>query len=74
MNKKKVTFNEDKNEVYNMVVWNFAYRKAREDIYKFFRLDRLRFQRRIQHAEILLSDILNYNHRCRIYNLRFRNK
>lgn len=68
---KKVTFNEDKNRIHIMVAWNFAYRKSRENIYGAMVLDRLRFKRRIQETELLLNNILNYNHRCEVYESRF---
>lgn len=67
---KKVTFNEDKNKIYIMTMWNYAHRKARENT---FMLDRLHFERRIQHAEIILQNVLSPNHRFKVYESRFCN-
>lgn len=67
---KKVSFDEEKNQTRNMVTWEFAYRKARQNTFMY---DRIRFERRIKLTELLLNDVLCNNHRCKIYESRFSN-
>lgn len=66
--KKSVTFNEHKNEVFLMIVWDFAYRNSRKNDYKKILADRLRFKRRIRMCEENIIKILDYNHRQIMYN------
>ena len=69
--KKSVKFNEDKNAVYLLVVWNYAYREARKSNFQQQYLDRLRFERRIRQSEDLICKILDKHHRNVIYRERF---
>lgn len=69
---KKVTFNENINRIQNMVVWDFAYRQARRSNFESTVLDRIRFEARIKSTEELLKNIFHCNHRCKIYNSRFK--
>lgn len=68
---KKVTFRDSCNETYTLVTWNFAYRASRKQYWEFFAVDRMRFQRRINHLSTIINPILDKEHRCRIYNERF---
>lgn len=65
---KKVSFNE-KNKVFNLVAWSFAYREARKSDY--LTVNRLHFQRRIQLCEEKMTQIFSNVHRMKIYNERF---
>lgn len=69
---QKVTFNEAKNKVLNMVVWGYAYNQARKSDFQRQYLDRLRHEKRIKKCEIIISKILDVNHRNVIYNERFK--
>lgn len=55
--KKSVTFSEDKNKVHLLVAWDFAYRNARKSDWEKNYLNRLRFKRRIEECEALLSKL-----------------
>lgn len=67
---KKVTFREY-NDTYVLVVWSFAYRESRKKYWELFAVDRIHFQRHINHLSKIISPILDKAHRCRIYNERF---
>jgi len=69
--KKYVTINEDKNHVYYLVVWKYAYKKARKGEFQKAYLDRIRFKRKIEEMEKTLCSVFDLNHRCTIYNERF---
>lgn len=69
--KKTVIINIDKNQVYKLVKWDFAYREARKSDFQKTYLDRLRFQRRILDCESNLNYIFNKNHRDQVYFERF---
>jgi hypothetical protein len=69
---KKVTFNEDENKVFNMVVWRYAYKQARICDFQRQYLDRLRHERRTKECEIVISKILDINHRNVVYNKWFK--
>ena len=58
--KKKVQFLPDHQlaVVHPMVVWNFAYRKARKGTWEADALDRLRFQKRVKELDEILSPVL----------------
>lgn len=60
---KKVTFREDRNKVYYMITWDFAYRAAR----RCNMLDRIRFDHRIQETAKIINPILDVNHRNNMY-------
>jgi len=70
--KKRVTFNEEKNIIYPLFCWSFAYKKARQNDYEKFILDRYRFEKRIKCVEMLLNSILIESHRNKVYNERFK--
>lgn len=70
--KKSVTINESNNRIHLLVAWAFAYRKARESTYELLAIDRYHFKRRIERSELILKNILSNNHRCKIYNDRFK--
>lgn len=57
---KKVQFLPDHQlaVVHPMVVWNFAYRKARKGTWEADALDRLRFQKRVKELDEILSPVL----------------
>lgn len=67
----KVKFETSKNKLHNMVTWRYAYEQARRGHWQIAALDRSRFERRISEANKVLADILNCNHRKRIYSERF---
>lgn len=69
--KKTVKFNEEKNVVYTLFTWEYAYRKARESNYEQYILDRYRFQNKIKYVENLLKDVLEEKNRNKIYIERF---
>lgn len=71
---KKVTFNENRNQIHNIIAWSYAYNLSRKKYWKFMVVDRLRFHRRIEAASYILNPILNKNHRCKILNERFEIK
>ena len=56
-NVKKVTFKEDV-QIYYMHVWKYAYREARKNYWLTFTTDRMRFKRRIEKLEDIMSPIL----------------
>lgn len=68
---RKVKFDTSRNKMYNMVVWNYAYREARKGRWEIKALDRFRFQRRIQSVGVVILNILDQKHRHRIYMERF---
>jgi hypothetical protein len=68
--KNTVTFS-DNVQVFNMVVWNFAYRQARKNEYYKHYLDRLRFEKRIKICENIISKVLDVKHRNAIFKERF---
>ena len=69
--KKYVSFNERRNEVKILVVWDFAYWNARKSDWKILYLDKLRFKKRIEDCEVVISKIFTDKHRMLIYNERF---
>lgn len=69
--KKSVRINEEQNQLYLLVVWDFAYRNARKSDWEKVYLDKLRFKRRIKDCEIELSNVFSKTHRMLIYNERF---
>ena len=69
--KKSVTIDEDKNEVYLLVKWAFAYREARKSNYQQQFADRIRFRDRIMFCEKILSPLFDVAHRTKIYVDRF---
>lgn len=58
--KKRVCFKPDHElvVVHPMIVWSFAYRQARKGTWEVDALDRLRFQRRIEEADKILTPVL----------------
>lgn len=56
---KKVRFNE------KVDVYPIPY-EQRKPYWELFILDRMRFQKRIQDAELILNPILDQKHRCKI--------
>lgn len=68
---KKVTFNDEKNTIHQTCVWAFAYRQARQSNIQQLMADRDRFQRRIKSMESILSNVLEWDYRNRIYQERF---
>ena len=71
--KKSVTFQEEKNKLYVLVQWNFAYKQARKCEFRTYYLDRLRFEKRINNCKIILDPILSKEHRTKMYLTRFAN-
>lgn len=69
---KKVTFNTENNKTYFMVTWNFAYQSSRKRYWEFLSIDRMRFNRRVEKISNIISPILENNHRCNIFNDRFK--
>ena len=67
-NNKKVSFS-NKDKIYNMYVWKYAYKNARIGSWEIFARDRYRFQRRIKDCESILSKILDDNHRKKMYEI-----
>lgn len=58
--KKKVCFKPDHKlaVVHPMIVWSFAYRQARKGTWELDALDRLRFQKRIEEVDKILTPVL----------------
>ena len=56
-NNKKVTFKEDV-QIFYTYVWSYASREARKSYWLTYTTDRLRFKRRIEKLEVLLTPIL----------------
>lgn len=58
--KKKVCFKPDHElaVVHPMIVWSFAYRQARKGTWEVDALDRLRFQKRIEEVDEILTPVL----------------
>lgn len=68
---KKVTFNEKNNKTYILYVWSYAHRKARQNNFESYVLDRYRFQDRIKDIESAFKTVLENSYRNKIYNERF---
>ena len=65
---KRVTFNEENNQIHILYVWLYAYKMARKGNWEQIAVDSERFRRRIKNNyEPILTKILNYNHREEIY-------
>lgn len=71
MDKRKVKFNCDKNKIYHIIAWSFAYKQARKSNYQQFVLDRYRFQDRVNKTGKTLEKILEPNYRKKIFEERF---
>jgi len=58
--KKKVCFKPDHElaVVHPMIVWSFAYRQARKGTWEVDALDRLRFERRVEEVDKILTPVL----------------
>lgn len=69
--RRKVTFNENMNQVHLMIAWKFAYSTARKTYWEYLAVDRYRFELRIKAASVVISPILDPQHRCKIYKQRF---
>ena len=70
MMRKSVKFDELKNSVHVLVVWAFAYRRARKFNFEEF-TNKIHFKRRIENMDNILKPILNVNYRNKVYNERF---
>lgn len=57
--------------VHAMIKWNFAYRAARRGPWEEMGRDHCRFQRRIETISRQLNDVLQTQHRNRVFNDRF---
>lgn len=68
---KKVRFDETQNKTLNMIVWSYAYKEARRGMWRQEVADRMRFKRRIESVGLVLKDVLNMEHRNRVYSERF---
>lgn len=68
---KSVSFNENKNKVYVLITWKFAYNSARKKYWEFYAIDRIRFRRRIQLISQIVNPVLDQVHRYKIYKERF---
>lgn len=69
--KKSVNFSDERNRIYILVKWQFAYRQARKGDNGKTYLDRLRFEKRIIQSEIILHLIFDKELRSKIFNERF---
>lgn len=69
--KKKVTFNEERNQIHHLITWSYAYNSSRKKYWQFLAVDRFRFQRRIEETSKFLDSVLDKNHRCKIFKERF---
>lgn len=67
---KKVCFS-DNIEVRHIYVWKFAHKEARKRYWEFVALDSLRFKHRIMKTDLILSKILESEHRNNIFVSRF---
>lgn len=60
-------------KIYNLIVWSFAYREARNGkLWQELALDRFRFNNRIKKIEKEISHIFMEEHRMNIYRSRFK--
>ena len=73
MGKRRVEFNCDKNKIYYIIAWSFAYKQARKSNYEQLALDRYRFQDRVNKTGKTLNKILEPNYRNKIFEERFAN-
>lgn len=70
---KRVQFSDSSNVVYTMYTWSYAYREARRGRWQQDILDRMRFKRRLTDIELIVSRVLDKEHRYRVYRDRFEN-
>lgn len=68
---KKVTFSQ-KPSIHYMVTWTFAHKECRKKWWENVALDRIRFEHRIDQLSFILEPVLKNNHRCKIYEERFK--
>lgn len=71
---KKVTFKEENNQIYPLIVWSVAYKESRRRYWEFFSVDRLHFQRRIEKLAIIISPVLDIDHRNNVHRNLLLNK
>lgn len=57
-----------------MHAWKFAYSQARKSELAQLQMDKVRFKNRINETNEILSPILSFDHREKIFNERFREK
>lgn len=68
---KKVRFSDAKDEIHYIICWQYAYRAARQGTWMRDYMDKCRFKRRIEEMENVLVDVLNNEHRNKVYYERF---
>lgn len=68
--KKSVTFNLQP-KIQNLCVWNYAYREARRGKWEQTGRDRDRFHRKIIDLKDIISPILTFQHREKVFKHRF---
>ena len=59
---KKVSFGSVQTQ--HMIMWSFAYKESRKDVWGRAALDRWRFQRRIEETEQLVKHVLQHKIDC----------
>jgi Phosphatase-1 catalytic subunit binding region. len=70
VSKKKVTFSGNKDQLYLMLTWRYAYHASRKKYWEIVAVDRHRFERKIADLAIILNPILDVNHRRKIFTER----
>lgn len=70
MSRKTVTFSKFPPKIYEMRVYAFAYKTARQGCWMMAARDRDRFKRRIEYTEAVISPILCKEHREKILTSR----
>lgn len=65
MSTRKVQFSVTP-KIHTLYKWDFAYRQSRKGVWEEIARDRVRFQRRIQKMEKIISRVLDEKHRNEI--------
>lgn len=68
-----VTFILEKNQIFILHTWLFAYKKARQSNWQQDVLDRYRFREKIKNSEKMLTYVFDKNYRKKIFEERFNN-
>lgn len=71
--KKSVTFNLPP-KIHDLYVWGYAYREARRGKWEQMARDSDRFHRKIMVLKDIISPILTYEHREKVFKHRFEMK
>lgn len=73
--KKAVSFNLNRNQTKILCVYTYAMHHSRSGLFWIqLSIDGDRFRRRIKETDNILTQVLNHNHRLKIYKERFENK